>query len=448
MTRDVLVVVQDLVKGLNGTHDDLDRLGAQLGLRIPPRDSGGGLSKAQRLAKAADALEQSDCRRLLQTFADDPRLRYGSSLVEVQDAFWSFEATAEVNQRVRRELARAVEGPLAPRKVAGPFLDLLEEYLWGEVSPNQWSWTEENPLVDVNRYFLEGGQWTLEQVFDEAGVLAWPSPRFAHFFQALISSRLTPDEPRLRELGGSSTEVLSAHGFDLVEVADGTGFPAFQIVPARTWRLPPQLILFASRRAKPDLRLKDVLEADIEVLSRSEDLLHYTDPVGPEGLTWSRLQAWWAAQHPDAEDPKRTLYSRLMLAVPTSSPQARRLFQQYYTAMAGRPDFPALLPEVWVHWDPQAKVQRGDETPVAHRIDFLMLQQRRRIVVEVDGMQHYATKDGRACSSRYTDTVRADRQLRLAGYEVYRFSTAELECDETAKKAIQPLVEALLMGTA
>jgi len=40
--------------------------------------------------------------------------------------------------------------------------------------------------------------------------------------------------------------------------------------------------------------------------------------------------------------------------------------------------------------------------------------------------QHYADDDGRASPHRYADMAAEDRELRLRGYEVYRFGGAEL----------------------
>jgi hypothetical protein len=47
-------------------------------------------------------------------------------------------------------------------------------------------------------------------------------------------------------------------------------------------------------------------------------------------------------------------------------------------------------------------------------MDFLMLLPRRvRVVVELDGKQHYSDEDGTADPARYAAMVREDRQLRL-----------------------------------
>ncbi|GAB7183555.1 hypothetical protein ATKI12_3386 [Kitasatospora sp. Ki12] len=59
-------------------------------------------------------------------------------------------------------------------------------------------------------------------------------------------------------------------------------------------------------------------------------------------------------------------------------------------------------------------------------MDFLiLLPGTERIVLEVDGKQHYA--EGNVASPRlYSKMVAEDRALRLKGYQVYRFGGHEL----------------------
>lgn len=60
------------------------------------------------------------------------------------------------------------------------------------------------------------------------------------------------------------------------------------------------------------------------------------------------------------------------------------------------------------------------------RMDFLLLLPHGvRIVLEVDGKQHYAEGDI-ASPKLYSEMVSEDRRLRLHGYEVYRFGGYEL----------------------
>lgn len=85
------------------------------------------------------------------------------------------------------------------------------------------------------------------------------------------------------------------------------------------------------------------------------------------------------------------------------------------------PGLPALLPEVWLHWDPKTVRQRGPEALLRFRMDFLLLLPGgQRVVLEVDGRQHYST-NGRPDSTKYAAGMRGDRDLKLSGYEVFRF---------------------------
>ena len=58
-------------------------------------------------------------------------------------------------------------------------------------------------------------------------------------------------------------------------------------------------------------------------------------------------------------------------------------------------------------------------------MDFLMLLDGHvRVVIEVDGKQHYAEGD-KASPRNYAKMVKEDRRLCLHGYELYRFGNSE-----------------------
>ena len=91
----------------------------------------------------------------------------------------------------------------------------------------------------------------------------------------------------------------------------------------------------------------------------------------------------------------------------------------------------ALIPQVYLHFDPVTQSARRSAgqsgSPLARqRMDFLILfSSRHRVVLEVDGKQHYANGDT-ASPALYSEMVSEDRRLRLAGYEVYRFGGTKL----------------------
>lgn len=91
-------------------------------------------------------------------------------------------------------------------------------------------------------------------------------------------------------------------------------------------------------------------------------------------------------------------------------------------------DIPALIPQVYLHYDPYTRAYHapGAAPLPRQRMDFLLLlPHQTRIVIECDGQQHYADESGCADSQRYADMVDQDRELRLRGYEIYRFGGAE-----------------------
>ena len=142
-------------------------------------------------------------------------------------------------------------------------------------------------------------------------------------------------------------------------------------------------------------------------------------------LTWQELHDSFAEKkHPStAEETKKALYYRLRDSLPDNSPPQRLLFESYFRRFTDAiPMLPALLPEVWLYWDPKAVLERGKDALLRFRMDFLMLLPNGvRIVIEVDGKQHFSDTSGLPSPQKYAEMVAADRDLRLAGYDVYRF---------------------------
>jgi very-short-patch-repair endonuclease len=119
------------------------------------------------------------------------------------------------------------------------------------------------------------------------------------------------------------------------------------------------------------------------------------------------------------------------LAESLGSAPERRLFETYckHYGPARSFELPALIPQVYLHYDPYTRAEiaarAGEELP-RQRMDFLLLfPDRVRVVIEVDGKQHYSTDD-RAEPRLYAQMMAEDRRLRLSGYEIYRFGGQEL----------------------
>ena len=168
---------------------------------------------------------------------------------------------------------------------------------------------------------------------------------------------------------------------------------------------------------------------DIRVVRYADHCLVYDQPPPQGDLTWQMLVEWWAektAADPSNDNTRRDFGLRLRASL-QSEPE-RILFDTFFKTL--KPVFgvnlPALLPQVYLHYDPRNQSERNKPVLVRQRMDFLiLLRNSTRIVIEIDGKQHYADREDRASPSQYAEMVAEDRRIRLLGYEVYRFGGAE-----------------------
>lgn len=207
---------------------------------------------------------------------------------------------------------------------------------------------------------------------------------------------------------------------------------------------PVKNLVFGSA-TKPDLILTDGLKNDLALLN-TDTALMYDGGIPDEGLTWRALVAWFLPNEASTDEvcAARQLFTRLLGCL---SSEPEKLLFRAYALRYGRYGFdqPALLPQVWLHYDPRS-VHAWGGTPVLprQRMDLLLLLPgRRRVVIEVDGVQHYS-EQGELSPQRYAEMVQEDRALRLAGYEVYRFGGAELPDRPRAPDLVTPFFDQLL----
>jgi len=220
----------------------------------------------------------------------------------------------------------------------------------------------------------------------------------------------------------------------LRETGTDGGYPVFSVVPVgstRSWR--PKNLIFASL-AKPDI-WRDAIENDVEIVGNAGKVLVYDRPIGPDGIRWRDLQDWWKeTQHLSSDDAaKASLYRRLLQSIPAASPPQRTLFQLYHSSCTTR-STAALYPASLLFCQKSGCTGTTRQPASAawrpmlrFRMDFLLLLPHgHRVVLEVDGAQHYTSDDGRPDTAKYAANVRGDRDLKLSGYEVFRFGAAEL----------------------
>lgn len=203
----------------------------------------------------------------------------------------------------------------------------------------------------------------------------------------------------------------------------------------------PKNIIFASTGFKPEIVMSQVIDGAIEIVEQEDSCLVYNRPLTEAELTWGQLVDWWRERNGMGEADDRTaaisLYERLKASL--ASDAERYVFHAFSSRYTGSNAMqqPALLPQVYLHFDPLTERQRRTLNKprrlARERMDFLLLLPGGvRIVIEVDGKHHYAreTSPGsgqwEVAADLYSEMVAEDRALRLKGYEVFRFGGREI----------------------
>ncbi|MEU5109598.1 hypothetical protein AB0H07_46445 [Streptomyces sp. NPDC021354] len=209
-------------------------------------------------------------------------------------------------------------------------------------------------------------------------------------------------------------------------------------------------LIFAATQ-KPEIVWRDVAAGTIEITRNKQHCLLYDRPVGVSGLTWGELADWWRLQDGNYALPVEALRKALRDRLVGSLNEPERLMLDSYwrfSVSKGFDDIPALLPQVFLHYDPltqQQRMQRAEgQVLVRQRMDFLLLAPGgRRYVLELDGKQHYS-RNGEAAPDLYAKMVREDRRIRLQGYEVYRFGGSEFISKQAAETMLSEFFAELL----
>lgn len=433
--REALYFVPSHISG-SSTHATLAGACEALGLPTPPRaDEGSKYERASAsFAALPDAALPLVAEKVLATGGLDARQRN-----TVQDTLWATRDQPVIPKRTRREIAHTLN--LDDLIHDGERFTRLLDSLWVlDDDPLGVVFGGRRTLRDhIAQHVYRNSDWSAEELFERLGAFEASDKRFALFLEGLASADVVPDVETQRQFVAAINPHLDRVGAELRETGDDGGYPMFSLVSTRSSRGRPKNLIFASTK-KPDIRFSDAIDNDIEIVGNADSVLVYDRPIGSDGLRWRDLQAWWKETH-DLEtegDAKRTLYSRLQECLPASSPPQRNLYLQYHSVFGSHvPNLPALLPEVWLHWDPKTAQARGRDALLRFRMDFLLLLPRgQRVVLEVDGKHHYSTND-LADPALYAKNMRADRDLKLSGYEVFRFGADELRTEEQARTTIQ-----------
>lgn len=292
----------------------------------------------------------------------------------------------------------------------------------------------EIPSRDIWQHMVNNYDWEEDYLFFTClDILQLSDQRFLHFLEQVIHP-IVRDSESQAEYAELINLYLVKDGFRLNPTEQMSGCPVYKAtklqggVPSRVKNL-----IFASNGHKPEIVLVDAVNNDIRITRNDKNCLVYEESVPSSGLSWSNLVQWWAAltnTDPISSETEKALRERLCDSL--GSVPERLLFNSYFERIHPlMQEPPALIPQIYLHYDPYTVRERnGQKVLPQQRMDFLLLlPHSQRVVIEVDGKQHYANDDGTASPRLYAEMVAADRELKLRGYEVYRFGGYELQGD-------------------
>lgn len=285
---------------------------------------------------------------------------------------------------------------------------------------------------EIEQHYVRNDDFSNEELLIKCDALTCSQTRFFALIEKLLNPVVRRGDDQT-SLANTLNIILKADGFRAVVAGAQSGYPIYTVqrIAAGVTGVPKNLI-FASINTKPDLYFTDAINNDIAIRNDTDALI-YDRFLTDSGLLWSTMVEWWQEREclPNPTIAKQELYKRLVLSVKeATSPGEYTLFYTYYSEFSKvlGDQLPALIPQVYLHYDPRTIKERG-HTPVLlrQRMDLLLLIERNvRIVIEVDGKQHYADGD-KASTTKYADMVAEDRRLRLAGYDLYRFGATEFK---------------------
>lgn len=378
------------------------------------------------------------------------------SLTDVEDALHWIEANgvAHISEVTRIALANMFEGRrLHPSEGLS---EVLGRFARGTDGVSQFYYAENGGLLEGESAFLASFGTDPPKVtrsnylalFDAYGFRHWPDARLFRLIEFLVHPTVRRDGEQA-SLVQALNVVLAPDRCELFarEVLSGqTVFRVRSVVSGVSGR--PKNLVFASTGPKPEIGFADAVNNDIVILRHAEHCLIYDEPIADDGLHWTKLVEWWAEREGlDPNEPTTRSQFGERLGKSLASDPERRLFKAYFKIM--RPllgeSLPALVPQVYLHYDPvtlRDLRERGDAPRFdVQRMDFLLLLSHGvRVIIEIDGRQHYSTgtePSAKPSPEVYARTVRSDRHLRLAGYEVYRFGGYELRDDNICGKVVE-----------
>lgn len=310
------------------------------------------------------------------------------------------------------------------------------------------------PVInDIARHMDSFDDWDFTYLFDTILDLSnVADDKSIYFCEQYVNPvfrrrRLDEDEEWIdvnQECVDAINQGLSDVGLSLQPAGQTAGRIKYKVLPVNQGAQEPIKNIIFAAKYKPDIVLDDALANDIRVVNANGALI-YDQGIPSNGITWEELTNWYELLEIDNTEKQM---AHLFYNCLDSEPE--RLFFKAYVAYLKKhgKTIPALIPQVYMYYDPKTKAQREWQIFEHQKMDFMMIiSPTQRVVFEIDGAQHYSEDEiapgtkykHYASPARYAEMMKAHRDMSLAGYDVYRFGGRELWVNDSVSE--QQIIE-------
>ena len=409
-------------------------------------------------SEASDETILTAAERILSSYPGDRGRPSQADLQHIQDSLWWIESQGiqRISNVTRYRIIESLEGTrfwgrLNLRDIFNTTIPCTTCMILPEVRKDGGLYRNQSSSLlgailsgDMDVSITDNSPVSLQEFMKKIGLIDWPDKRFFLFIERIVHPEVHQLEIQ-KQLVDQINSLLQFDGYELKQEDLQSNLPVYKVrkISVGVTGL-PKYIIFASNGPKPDIVVEDAVNMNIKIVQFAEKCLVYDQPPSSGDLTWEMLLEWWGRKNlidPQNDDVRRDFGFRLRDSL-QSKPECM-LFDTYFKVFKPKlgDKLPALLPQVYLHYDPRNMDERDKPVLARQRMDFLLLLRNSvRIVIEIDGIQHYSNEKKLASPEKYAKMVAEDRRIRLLGYDIYRFGGAEF-LPSTANKTIEKFFE-------
>jgi hypothetical protein len=277
---------------------------------------------------------------------------------------------------------------------------------------------------DIQQHYVRNPDYTSEHVYLELLEFEYASDdKFTKIFTEALNPTIRENAAAAKELASLLNKHLLNTGYQFVEQEKGYYYVVKNGIDTTNRIIN---IIFAQKKdtAKPEIILDDALENKIKAVKNADNCLIYDKNIS-QTLTIEELKEWWESNN----NIEEKLTKRMAQAL---SEAEKKVYDTYYNKFCVKEgkfnySLPALLPQVYLHYDPKTIQElHGGKRILYQRMDFLILINNHRIILEIDDIKHYSDETEKGSPAKYAEMVAYDRKMRFHNYDVYRIGGYEL----------------------